>query len=125
VEPDAWVVMPNHVHGILIIVGRGEAFADSPVDSRGAPSANASPLRVSQAHGTKRGSLAAIIQNYKSVSSRLVNRARASPGVSIWQRGYYEHVIRGEDDMARIRKYISENPLHWELDEENPLRERA
>ncbi len=80
---------------------------------------------MSQPHGTKRRSLSAIVQNYKSVTSRLINRARGSPGVVIWQRNYYEHVIRGEQDLARIRKYISENPVRWELDEENPLRRIA
>jgi len=121
-ELDQWVVMPNHNHGILIISGRGEAFAEGAPRRFPGLSANASPLRVSQAHGTKRGSLAAIIQNYKSVSSRLVNHARGSSGVSIWQRTYFDHVIRGDEDLARIRKYISENPLRWELDEEDPRR---
>jgi putative transposase len=64
----------------------------------------ASPLRL----GTVVGSL-------KAGSTREVGRA-------LWQRGYYEHVIRGEDDLARLREYIATNPIRWALDPENPDR---
>jgi REP-associated tyrosine transposase len=126
---DEFVVMPNHLHCILFIVySRGEAFAkvnkgnsDSELSSiNGSPrsdTANASPL---PAKGTVPDSLAAIIQNYKSVSTRKINKMMSNPGGKVWQRNYYEHVIRNEDETARIRKYIRENPLRWETDEENP-----
>jgi REP element-mobilizing transposase RayT len=71
-------------------------------------------------HGKARGSLGAIIQNYKAVSSRRINCVRGVTGLSIWQRSYHEHVIRGDEDLTRVRKYIIENPERWELDEENP-----
>jgi REP element-mobilizing transposase RayT len=125
VELDQWVVMPNHLHGILLIGGRGEAFANRPEECEGSLEANASPLRISRAHGTNRQSLGAIIQNYKSVSTRLLNRAHGVSGKSIWQRNYYEHVIRGDEDLARIRRYIAGNPARWDLDEENPRRQIA
>jgi REP element-mobilizing transposase RayT len=87
---DEFVIMPNHVHGVVVITdcssqprwGRGEALA-----------VNASPLQ-----GTKPGSLAAIVQNFKSVSTRKINRIRGTPGLPLWQRNYYEHVIRSEDE---------------------------
>ena len=68
------------------------------------------------------GSLGAIVQNFKAVSSRRINQlsSAASAGRFGWQRGYYEHVIRDEADLDRIRRYIENNPLAWALDEENP-----
>jgi putative transposase len=123
-ELDVFVVMPNHLHGIIILTGRhtagrGEAFARQ---SQGRPQsipANASPLR--SAHGTQPGALAAIVQNFKSVSTRKINRTRATPGMPVWQRNYHEHIIRDENEFSRIREYIVNNPLQWAVDRENPL----
>ena len=69
--------------------------------------------------GTQPGSLNAIIQNLKSVSTRRINVLRNSPGMPVWQRDYYEHIIRDEEDWARIADYIELNPVLWETDEEN------
>jgi REP element-mobilizing transposase RayT len=123
VELDVFVVMPNHLHGIIVLAGchtagRGEAFARRPPQPRSTP-ANASPLR--SAYGTQPGSLAAIVQNFKSVSTRKINRTRATPGMPVWQRNYHEHIIRDEDELSRIREYVVNNPLQWALDRENPL----
>jgi REP element-mobilizing transposase RayT len=109
------VIMPNHVHGILVIIGRGEA---SPVRlSR--PSneliKDASPLRP---NGTIPGSVGAIIQNFKSVTSRKINAQSGKVKELIWQRNYYEHVIRDERDYQAIYDYILTNPQNWEKDEE-------
>jgi REP element-mobilizing transposase RayT len=62
----------------------------------------------------------AIVQNFKSVSSRLINREQGTSGRTVWQRSFYEHVIRDHEDLTRIREYISGNPARWDLDEENP-----
>lgn len=104
VELDARVVMPNHMHGIIVLVGAKHLRS----------AANASPLRGS--HGTQPASLAAIIQNFKSVSTRKINVARGTPGARVWQRNYYEHVVRGEADLRRIHDYIAHNPAKWETD---------
>ena len=113
---DAYVIMPNHMHGIIII-GRGEAFAgrNNRISSQGR--ANASPL-----HGTQPGSLGAIVQNFKSVSTRKINQKKGTSGIPLWQRNYYEHIIRSEKSLINIRHYIAENPLRWAYDEENPCR---
>ena len=47
---------------------------------------------------------------------------RNAGGVALWQRNYYEHVVRGENELHRIREYVANNPLQWETDRENPLR---
>ena len=70
--------------------------------------------------GLKRG-LPAVVQAFKSLSARLIGAQRCST-FPVWQRGYYEHVVRNDADLDRIRRYIEENPIRWDLDEENPAR---
>ena len=101
VEIDAWIVMPNHVHGIIIIVGATHASPQS---------------------GPPKGSLGAIVGSYKSAVSRQINQLHRTPGATVWQRNYYEHIIRDAAALDRIRKYISDNPAHWAEDMENPSR---
>ena len=84
----------------------------SDIQSR---SADASPLP----NGTESGSLGAIIQNYKSVTSRQIYLMRFTPGKPVWQRNYYERIIRDELEMSRIHDYIIANPVNWSTDPEN------
>lgn len=98
---DAFVVMPNHVHGILVL-------AHDVVNSR---STRALPSR----HG-----LPEIVRAFKTFSSRRINEQRYGRGVPVWQRGYYEHIIRNETSLREIESYIETNPLRWNLDRENP-----
>lgn len=122
-ELDAFVIMPNHLHGILLLdgdIGRGKAFGQKALRSYRNLEPNASPL---QPHGTQSGSVGAIIQNFKSVSTRKINRINHRNGKTIWQRNYYECIIRDESALQAIRQYIRNNPLSWELDRlhsENP-----
>ncbi|HOK59079.1 MAG TPA: hypothetical protein PKZ07_19890 [Sedimentisphaerales bacterium] len=105
VELDAFVVMPNHVHGIIVIVGAG--LKPAPTESKPAP--------------TRHG-LPEIIRGFKTFSSRRINELRGTPGMPVWQRNYYEHIIRNEESLHRIRSYIANNPIRWYLDQENPQR---
>jgi putative transposase len=153
IELDAFVVMPNHVHGIIVITDsagncnpnrnnnrnsncRGEAFvpgcnntppqfsstnADAPYVATASltpfPGCNNTP----PPRGTQSGSIGAILQNFKSVATRRVNRITRNLG-TLWQRNYYEEIIRNEKAYENIRRYIVENPLSWDEDEENPLK---
>ena len=101
---------PYHFHGILMIVG--EASAVLPRKESKLLSADASPLHPI---GTRPASLGAIIQNLKSISARKINTLLHSAGAPIWQRNYYEHIIRNETEWNRIRAYILANPLRWEV----------
>jgi hypothetical protein len=92
VELDAFVVMPNHIHAIIVLKGKGEAFANS---------ANASPL---QPHGTAPGSIGAIIQNFKSVSTRKINQHRDPAGTPIWHRNYGACPERSEGSTSSATK---------------------
>ena len=122
---DAFVVMPNHVHGIVVIdnqdLGRGEA-ADQLLRSVRRDSVSAASPLQRVAHGTATGGLGAIIQTFKSISTRRINATRHAPGTALWQRNYYERIIRDERELNAIRQYIINNPLQWALDIENPAR---
>ena len=113
---DAWVVMPNHFHAIVVIQpGKGEASAVSMLSAARVHSADVSPLHPI---GTQPGSLGAIIQNFKSISTRRINRLRHTPGLPVWQRNYYEHIIRDDAELMRVRQYIQDNPRRWMDDED-------
>lgn len=112
---DHWVIMPNHFHCILLLDEQctGEATtANGPETLNNLPVV-ASPLRP---RGTISGSMNAIIQNIKSVTTIKINNQHGSRGVPVWQRNYYEHIIRDEADYQRIAEYIQNNPQRWELD---------
>ena len=127
---DTYVIMPNHIHGVIIITerdcdSRGEAFSTHDELYHGSISENASPLHshpMNQPHGTPSGSLGAIMQNFKSVSTRKINASNNTTGVTLWQRNYYEHIVRNENSLNTIRRYIMYNPLIWAYDMDNPDR---
>lgn len=95
---DAFVVMPDHIHGIIILSGEPPA---APKRSNG------------RATGTRPGSLPAIVQRFKAASARRINHADGTPGRKFWQEDYYEHVVRNDADLERIRRYIAANPARW------------
>jgi REP element-mobilizing transposase RayT len=117
---DEAIIMPNHIHGIIVTHRRGEASSIPPHVSEEQPRSDASPLRQ-RPNGTQPRSLSAIVQNFKSVSTRRMNAPRGSPGTPVWQRNYYEHVVRNEDELKAIREYILGNPARWNEDENNPV----
>ena len=120
---DEYVAMPNHFHAILALVGEGLA---PPGVSTGKV-ANAKPRLVPPVvfAGVKSYSLADVIGAFKSISTMKVNRLLHRKGLPLWQRSYYEHIIRKGEDLRKIQQYIMENPLNWALDKENPDRNSA
>ena len=122
IELDAFVVMPNHIHGIIWIVGATPTIeADgAPVGAHGrAPLPDASD-ELSLWRPPR--SLGSFVAGYKSAVTKQVNVLRSAPGARLWQRGYWEHIIRHERALERIREYILTNPQRWEWDRENPQR---
>ncbi len=107
--------MPNHIHGILVITGRGEASLANSSATADSIIKDASPLRPD---GTVPGSLGAIIQNYKSITSRKLTAQDERKKESVWQRNYYEHIIRNKRELIAISDYILANPQNWEKDTE-------
>ncbi len=120
VELDAFVVMPNHVHGIIAITDapkRMNAVEMSPGSVVVMVGAGSEPAPTGTI--TKRYALPEIVRQFKTFSARRINERRGTPGLPVWQRNYYEHIIRNEESLNRIRQYIADNPLRWACDREN------
>ncbi|MFQ5592796.1 MAG: transposase [Anaerolineae bacterium] len=159
---DEWIVMPNHVHGILVLVekdvrrgeaGRGEAsgleipYTDEIITPLASPlqppdageiiAPHASPLQpdivvpdglpfladldggLEGPTGVEPGSVGAVVGNFKSLVTRRINNLRRTPGGKVWQRGYYDRIVRNERELEAIRQYIRDNPARWAEDREN------
>ncbi len=104
---DAFALMPNHVHGIVFI----ECVTDGGATRR-------SPL---PRPGPARHSLSSFVAGFKSATTIRINAIRQTPRQPVWQRNYYEHIIRDERDLDPIREYIVGNPANWPTDRENPV----
>lgn len=91
VELDAWVIMPDHLHGIIVILDDDEM-----------------PTPVS-----KRKPLGRLVGAFKTVSTKALNQLWETSGARFWQRNYYEHIVRDMGDLGRIRAYIANNPRRW------------
>jgi len=100
---DEFVVMPNHVHGVLALVG-APFMAPRSKELEGAM--NRAPT------------LGNIIRTFKARVSVAIHQQ--TPSIRVWQRNYYEHIIRNDESLNRIRQYILDNPTRWALDRENP-----
>ena len=100
VELDAWQVMPNHFHGIVL-------------------------LSDASHFGVRSKPLGQLIGAFKTTSAKRINQLRGTPGAPVWQRDFFEHVIRGPHSLERIRRYIELNPSRWANDRMNPYRRRG
>jgi len=128
---DEFVVMPNHLHGIIVIV-RAQFIAPHDRGAMGSGAINRAPKGGNGASDVGAQFIAPVgainraptvgdmVRAFKAVATRMLRQAQY-PSFA-WQRNYYERIIRSEDDLARIREYIANNPLQWALDRENPLR---
>jgi putative transposase len=105
IQLDAFVLMPNHFHGILWIT--------KAIDP---PDIEKAILTDPPLNGTNSGSLNAIVQNFKSVSTRKLNQQARTPKATWWQRDYYEVIIRDARHLAAVRHYIDANPARWHSD---------
>jgi REP element-mobilizing transposase RayT len=72
--------------------------------------------------GSGPASVGAVVGSYKSAVTRRINGLRDTQGALVWQRNFYEHIVRDEDDFNRIQAYIEDNPRRWAEDEYNPVR---
>jgi REP element-mobilizing transposase RayT len=189
VQLGVWVVMPNHVHGIIIITnngddddgddvcrgeatprasmlakmrgdaetpgpaepgggclapvtvshidGKGEATPQTslPAEMRGdaktpgleepgggclAPTPTGPEMTMATSNGAPPGSVGAIVGNIKSTITRRINQMRHASGAAVWQRGYWERVVRSPEEHARIEDYILLNPARWQADDLHP-----
>lgn len=96
IELDSFIVMPNHIHGIIMI---------------------ARPPAI-QVSGRRHMLLSKVVGYLKMNTAKEINAMRGTPGRAVWQRDYFEHVIRNEQDLSMIREYIINNPAKWLEDPE-------
>jgi REP element-mobilizing transposase RayT len=110
---DEYIIMPNHLHGIVCIVS-GEGSRPIPSSSSCVRATGRSPIHLPR--GPAPRSLSSFVAGFKSAATTRINQHRGTPGARVWKRGYYDHIIRDPRDLDRIRRYIRQNPLKWALD---------
>jgi REP element-mobilizing transposase RayT len=84
------------------------------------PMANENRAHVGAPLRRQSGSIGSIVAGFKSATTKRINQFRTNPGCPVWQRNYYERVIRNESELSLARDYVVTNPLKWDLDRENP-----
>ena len=113
-----FVVMPNHIHGIIWIdaddMKMNDVVGAANVGTNDIVGANG---RSPRQRGPGQKSLSSFIAGYKSSVTKRINQIRQTQGTHVWQRNYYEHIIRNETELQRIREYIVNNAIKWENDE--------
>lgn len=113
VQLDEFIVMPNHVHGVIIMKDIdnmlvGDGFKPSRHPNR----TGYKPVPTRQHHG-----LTEIIRAFKTFSARRINISQDTQGRPVWQRSFHDHIIRNDREFDRIRQYIINNPIGWDTDE--------
>jgi putative transposase len=111
---DEFVIMPNHGHGIIWIIDEVDEGRLVGIRRRRIPTDN-----IEKFGKPVKGSIPTIIRAYKSAVTYAVNKLEDQRGAVLWQRNYYEHIIRNERELNNIAQYIVNNPLNWQLDRDN------
>ena len=140
IDVDAFVVMPNHLHGILIITDNDDLYhhhnrnrnrdrnrrdtlqrvsteSESELELGMGMESGMGMGTIEQFGKPTKNSIPAIIRLFKSTFTKQINKIRQTPGIPVWQRNYYEHIIRNDDELNKIPEYIINNPLTWKTDE--------
>jgi len=138
IEIDEFIVMPNHFHGIVFLQGRGDRqhqssailadmiglsfnglVAQMPMikdNIHGRPPVAPTDERP----GPQPKSISSFLAGFKSIATKRIDESRQTPGAPVWQRNYYERIVRNEIEFNRICEYIVSNPANWNDDENNP-----
>ncbi len=103
---DTSVIMPNHVHFILHIIRFWDPEQTEPIPQTGF-------------HHAPTGSIGSIVGQYKSITTRAVNRVLQRTGQKVWQRGFWDRIVRNERELNATRRYIENNPIRWAEDRDN------
>jgi putative transposase len=117
---DEWVIMPNHMHGIIVINNVG-AIHESPNEKpRNIRAIHESPLQMTII-ARRNMIIPKLIGRFKMQAAKQINTRRNTPGIPIWQRNYWERIIRDEHEMQSVRQYICNNPAQWPQDDLNDM----
>jgi len=127
VEIDQFVVMPNHLHGILVLPDAGTSGATTRgTTTRVAPTVVGASLVGAPVTGARLGDVVGAFKSLATIGYIDGVKANGWPEFRgrLWQRNYYEHIIRDETALNRVRRYVDDNPARWESDDENPRKTR-
>jgi len=116
IELDVHVVMPNHVHGIVVINPEDDVVKKARLRKGHQDSSGSS-----QQKGMMKRSLGSFIAGFKSAVTKRSKALSDQSQQSVWQQNYYDHIIRNDDDLIRVREYIINNPAHWHKDRFHPV----
>jgi REP element-mobilizing transposase RayT len=132
IEIDEFIIMPDHMHGIVIIsdvVRANPVVANSIGENDAVWAIHELPIHelprqqdeieTNSPIARRRMTLPMVIGFYKMNTAKAINIANDTRGTPVWQRNYYEHIIRNQDSLVHIRRYIQENPIKWPVDPEN------
>ena len=111
IKLDEYVIMPNHIHCIIIIQRN---ITDDEIVTGGQPAAPTDIVNCKQ-------TLSSFVAGFKSIVTKRINILRNTPKCSVWQRSFYDHIVRNDKSLCLIRKYIRDNPLTWKDDEYNSV----
>ena len=114
VKLDEYVIMPNHFHGIIWITDDARTDDNNVVGAIHESPLHESPLQIQQ---RRKMLLPKIIGRFKMNSAKQINIIRNAPCIPVWQRNYYEHIIRDDESFYRISEYIINNPEKWQEDD--------
>ncbi len=118
IELGEFVVMPNHIHGIIWILGEGAyrlhpgTWKNNDICRDGQPPI---PTNVKEFE-----TLSNIVGAFKTVAATRVNKLRGDIGLSVWQKSFYDHIVRNDHELTRVHEYIRNNPFQWKEDRDNP-----
>lgn len=111
IELGEFIIMPNHFHAIVHILENEKDLCSQRGNKASAAAAQ---------NGPAKRSIGALVAGFKSAAARRINEKRATPGAPVWQRNYWEHIIRDEKSYTAIAAYIASNPIQWQQDTLHP-----
>ena len=136
IDVNTFIVMPNHLHGILIITDNDDLYhhrnrdrnrrdtlqrvsteSESELELGMGMESGMGMGTIEQFGKPTKNSIPTIVRLFKSTVTKQINQIRQTPGIPVWQRNYYEHIIRNDDELNKIPEYIINNPLTWKTDE--------
>jgi len=122
---DEFVIMPNHIHGIMIIdnndipTSAGIVETGLFVETGLKPVSTRTTSTPTKTPNKKQHGLFEFVRALKTFSSRRINELRNSPGTPVWQSRFHDRIVRNENELNSIREYIKNNPINWETDDLN------
>ena len=117
IELGEFVVMPNHIHGIVWITSEGSYRLHPGTWKNDTGGDRQLPISTKE---LKYETLSNIVGAFKTTAATRVNKLRGKIGMTVWQKSFYDRIVRNERELKRIQEYIRNNPIKWKEDRDNP-----